>query len=163
MARDGGRIAGCAAWAARVLAALAASAALAPGAVALAAEAAPLVANPALESRVMAVAEELRCLVCQNETIAASQADLAVDLRGQIREQLRQGRSEPEILDFMVQRYGNFVRYRPPLQPSTWLLWGGPFALLALALALAWRHLRQHGPGATGPAHSPAARAVPPR
>ena len=81
----------------------------------------------------MLVAEELRCLVCQNETIAASQADLAVDLRQQIRTQLQRGQSEAQILDFMVQRYGAFVRYRPALNPTTLLLWVGPFLLLALA------------------------------
>lgn len=98
-------------------------------------EAQPLADNPVLEARVMAIAEELRCLVCQNETIAASQADLAVDLRKQIRAKLVQGKSEQEIRDFMVQRYGDFVLYRPPLQASTLLLWGGPFLLLAAAVA----------------------------
>jgi cytochrome c-type biogenesis protein CcmH len=90
-------------------------------------------AEPALEARVMNVAEELRCLVCQNETIAASHADLAVDLRKQIRTQLREGKSERQILDFMVQRYGDFVLYRPALQATTVLLWVGPFALLLIA------------------------------
>ena len=75
----------------------------------------------------MRIAEELRCLVCQNETIAASHADLAVDLRKQIRQKLQQGQSQEQILDFMVQRYGDFVLYRPPVKSSTWLLWGGPF------------------------------------
>jgi cytochrome c-type biogenesis protein CcmH len=97
-------------------------------------EARPMAEDPALEARVLAIAEELRCLVCQNETIAASHADLAVDLRKQIRQQLQQGQSEAQILDFMVQRYGDFVLYRPPLKSSTWLLWGGPFVLLAMAL-----------------------------
>ena len=83
----------------------------------------------------MAIAEELRCLVCQNETIAASHADLAVDLRKQIRSQLVQGRSTEQILDFMVQRYGDFVLYRPPIKASTLLLWGGPFVLLLIASA----------------------------
>ena len=90
--------------------------------------------DPVLEARVMAIAEELRCLVCQNESIAASHADLAVDLRKQIRQKLKQGQSQQEILDFMVQRYGDFVLYRPPLKSSTWLLWGGPFLLLAVAV-----------------------------
>lgn len=92
-----------------------------------------MAADPALEARVMVIAEELRCLVCQNETIAASHADLAVDLRSQIRQKLRQGQSQQEILDFMVQRYGDFVLYRPPLKASTLLLWGGPFVLLLVA------------------------------
>jgi cytochrome c-type biogenesis protein CcmH len=97
-------------------------------------EARPLAEDPVLEAQVMRIADELRCLVCQNETIAASHADLAVDLRKQIRQQLQQGRSEQQILDFMVQRYGDFVLYRPPVKSSTWLLWGGPFALLGVAL-----------------------------
>ncbi|NDE41557.1 MAG: cytochrome c-type biogenesis protein CcmH, partial [Betaproteobacteria bacterium] len=96
-------------------------------------EAKPMASDPALEARVMVIAEELRCLVCQNETIAASHADLAVDLRGQIRQKLSQGQSSQQILDFMVARYGDFVLYRPPLKASTVLLWVGPFALLLLA------------------------------
>jgi len=99
-----------------------------------AAQAPPTAADPALEARVMAIAEELRCVVCQNETLAASQADLARDLRAQIRLQLQQGRSHQEVLDFMVDRYGQFVLYRPPLQVSTLVLWVGPFLLLAIAL-----------------------------
>jgi cytochrome c-type biogenesis protein CcmH len=95
-------------------------------------EARPLADDPLLEARVLKIAEELRCLVCQNETIAASHADLAVDLRRQIRLKLQQGQSESQILDFMVQRYGDFVLYRPPLKGSTWLLWAGPFVLLLL-------------------------------
>jgi cytochrome c-type biogenesis protein CcmH len=97
-------------------------------------EARPLAEDPVLEAQVMRIAEELRCLVCQNETIAASHADLAVDLRKQIRQKLQQGQSRDQIVDFMVQRYGDFVLYRPPLKGSTWLLWGGPFLLLAVAL-----------------------------
>ena len=99
-------------------------------------EATPESDDPVLEARVMAVAEELRCLVCQNETIAASRADLAVDLRKQIRIKLKAGASKQQIIDFMVARYGDFVLYRPPLKPTTLLLWLGPFLLLALALAL---------------------------
>src|SRR5262245_46180628 len=96
-------------------------------------EARPLADDPVLEAKVMRIAEELRCLVCQNETLAASHADLAVDLRKQIRQKLQQGQSEQQILDFMVQRYGDFVLYRPPLKSSTWLLWAGPFLLLGAA------------------------------
>ena len=123
-----------------------------PGAFAQAASASdgkaaqPIAEDPALEARVMAVAEELRCLVCQNETIAASHADLAVDLRKQIRIKLREGQSPQQILDFMVARYGDFVLYRPRLQGTTLLLWGGPFALLLVAgtaLALNIRRRRQ--------------------
>lgn len=95
--------------------------------------------SPALEARVNALAEQLRCLVCQNQTIADSNAPLAVDLRQQVREQLVAGRSEQEILDYMSARYGDFVRYKPPLQGNTALLWGGPALLGALGLALAWR------------------------
>lgn len=115
---------------------------LAWSALAAAQEARPLAADPALEAKVLEIATELRCLVCQNETIAASHADLAVDLRGQIREQLRAGRSEREILDYMVQRYGDFVLYTPPVKPITWLLWGGPFVLLLAMAAWLWRTLR---------------------
>lgn len=105
----------------------------------------PLAADPVLEARVLEIAHELRCLVCQNETIAASHADLAIDLRNQIREQLLAGRSEREILDYMVQRYGDFVLYNPPVKPVTWLLWGGPFVLLLAMLAWLWTMLRRRG------------------
>ena len=106
-------------------------------------EATPASDDPALEARVVAVAEELRCLVCQNETIAASQADLAVDLRQQIRQKLKAGQSQQEILDFMVARYGDFVLYRPPLKATTLLLWVGPFVLLALAGLVLVLHIRR--------------------
>lgn len=106
-------------------------------------QARPMAEDPALEARVLAIAEELRCLVCQNETIAASRADLATDLKNQIREQLRAGKGEREILDYMVQRYGDFVLYKPPVKPTTWLLWIGPFVLLAAMAAWLWRTLRR--------------------
>ena len=93
-------------------------------------EAAPATADPVLEANVMRIANELRCLVCQNETIALSSADLAVDLRKQVRDMLRQGRSDAEIMQYMTDRYGDFVLYRPPLKPTTWVLWYGPAALL---------------------------------
>ncbi|MGB8338021.1 MAG: cytochrome c-type biogenesis protein [Burkholderiales bacterium] len=96
----------------------------------LAKEAMPIADDPALEARVMHLADELRCLVCQNQTIADSQASLAIDLKNQVREQLRQGRSDKEVIDYMVKRYGDFVLYRPPLKVTTWLLWGGPFLLI---------------------------------
>lgn len=103
-------------------------------------EAAPVAADPVLEQHVKAITEELRCLVCQNQTIADSHADLAIDLRNQVREKLKQGMSDKEILDFMVQRYGDFVLYRPPVKSTTWLLWFGPFLLLLGGLAvLTWR------------------------
>lgn len=106
-------------------------------------EAAPMAKDPAMEARVMAIAEELRCLVCQNETIAASHADLAVDLRRQIEIKLGQGQSKQQILDFMVARYGDFVLYRPPLKATTLLLWTGPFVLLLLAGAVMAAHIRR--------------------
>jgi len=99
-------------------------------AVAGADEARPVAEDPVLEARVMRLAEELRCLVCQNQTIADSHAGLAIDLRNQIREQLRQGASEDQVRSYMVQRYGDFVLYRPPVKATTWLLWFGPLALL---------------------------------
>jgi cytochrome c-type biogenesis protein CcmH len=114
-------------------------------------EARPLAEDPVLEAQVMRIADELRCLVCQNETIAASHADLAVDLRKQIRQQLQQGRSEQQILDFMVQRYGDFVLYRPPVKSSTWLLWGGPFVLLGAALLGLWLNIRRRHSLASAP------------
>jgi cytochrome c-type biogenesis protein CcmH len=107
-------------------------------------EAKPMSNDPVLEARVMVIAEELRCLVCQNETIAASHADLAVDLRSQIRIKLTQGQSSQQILDFMVARYGDFVLYRPPLKASTVLLWVGPFALLLLAAGVLVLNIRRH-------------------
>ena len=99
--------------------------------------------DPALERRVANLAHELRCLVCQNQTLADSNAPLAVDLRNQIREQLKAGKSEREITDFMVQRYGDFVLYRPPFKASTLALWAGPFLLLALGAWLFFRRVRQ--------------------
>ncbi len=98
--------------------------------VAIAKEAAPAADDPVLEAKVMRISAELRCLVCQNQTIADSHADLAQDLRGQVREMLRQGKSEAQILDYMTQRYGDFVLYRPPVKSTTTLLWYGPAALL---------------------------------
>ena len=95
-----------------------------------------------LEKRVADLAAELRCLVCQNQTLADSNAELAVDLRRQIREQLGSGKSERDVLDFMVQRYGDFVLYRPPLKASTVLLWGGPFLLLGFGALLLVRRIR---------------------
>jgi cytochrome c-type biogenesis protein CcmH len=114
-------------------------------------EARPLAEDPVLEAEVLRISHELRCLVCQNETIAASHADLANDLRAQIRQQLKDGKTEAEILDYMVQRYGDFVLYRPPVKPTTWLLWGGPFVLLVLMLAFGWRALRRRSAQAAPP------------
>jgi cytochrome c-type biogenesis protein CcmH len=98
-------------------------------------EAAPVAADPALEERVTAVASELRCLVCQNQTLADSNAPLAVDLRNQIRERMREGASERDIIDFMVERYGDFVLFRPPLKATTLQLGVGPMLLMIAGLA----------------------------
>ncbi len=114
--------------------------ALAP---ARAADAVPTAADPALEARVQAITVELRCLVCQNQTVAESTAPLAIDLKDQVREQLRAGKSEAAILQFMTERYGDFVLYRPPLKASTLLLWGGPLLLVLGGLVLLWRTLSQ--------------------
>src|SRR5262249_16558569 len=95
-------------------------------------EARPLSDDRGLEKRVLALAQELRCLVCQNETLADSRADLAVDLRNQIREQMRAGKSDKEIVAFLTDRYGDFVLYKPPVKPRTYLLCFGPFLLLVL-------------------------------
>jgi cytochrome c-type biogenesis protein CcmH/NrfF len=98
-------------------------------------EAAPAADDPAMEARLKRMAAELRCLVCQNQSLADSNADLAVDLRNQVREQMRAGRSDAEIRDWLTRRYGDFVLYRPPLKASTVLLWLGPALLLAVAVA----------------------------
>jgi cytochrome c-type biogenesis protein CcmH len=110
-------------------------------ALALAAGLAAARADPALEKRVAGLAQELRCLVCQNQTLAESNAPLAVDLRNQIREQLQAGASEQDVLDFMVARYGDFVLYRPPFKATTLALWLGPFLLLAVGIAVLVRRL----------------------
>jgi cytochrome c-type biogenesis protein CcmH len=98
--------------------------------------------DPVVNKRAVQLAEELRCLVCQNQTIADSNAELAVDLRRQIRAQIADGRSDDDIRRFMVDRYGDFVLYRPPVNPVTLLLWFGPLALLAGGVILLWRTLR---------------------
>jgi cytochrome c-type biogenesis protein CcmH len=93
-------------------------------------EAKPLGDDPAVEARLKALSQELRCLVCQNQTLADSAAPLAEDLRQEIREKIAQGMSDKEITDYLVARYGNFVRYRPPVESQTFLLWVGPSLLL---------------------------------
>lgn len=97
---------------------------------ALANEAAPLAADPVVEQRMVEISEELRCLVCQNESLAGSRAELAQDLRREIRGMIKAGKSNEDIMTFMVDRYGDYVRYRPPMKATTWLLWFGPFLLL---------------------------------
>ena len=106
-------------------------------------EAQPLAADPVLEERVMKLAKELRCLVCQNETLADSRADLAEDLRGQIREQMKAGKSDKEIIAYLTDRYGKFILYNPPVDPTTYLLWFGPFLFLLAGLAFLFRYVKQ--------------------
>jgi cytochrome c-type biogenesis protein CcmH len=112
---------------------------------AFAKDAAPEAADPALEARMLSIASELRCLVCQNQTIADSHADLAADLREQVREQLKAGRSDREVIDFMTARYGDFVLYRPPFKATTALLWLGPALMLALGFGVLAIVLRRRG------------------
>ncbi len=110
-------------------------------AVALTKEAKP-VEDPQIEQRMQALTQQLRCLVCQNETLADSHADLAEDLRKEIREQMKAGKSDQEIVGFLTQRYGNFVLYKPPVQPSTYLLWFGPFVLLLGGTLMLYRYVK---------------------
>ena len=99
-------------------------------------EAVPTEQDPVHEKRAVHLAEQLRCLVCQNQSIAESNAELAVDLRRQIREQIAQGKTDAEIADYMVQRYGDFVLYRPPVRATRLLLWFGPPLLLVIGIAV---------------------------
>src|SRR6185369_6158537 len=99
--------------------------------------------DPAVEKRLMNLSKELRCLVCQNETLADSQAGLAEDLRREIREQIKAGKSDQEIISFLTQRYGQFILYRPQVTPTTYLLWFGPFVLLVGGLIILFRYIRQ--------------------
>lgn len=109
----------------------------------IAMEAPPASADPVLEKRVNAISEELRCLVCQNQTVADSHAELAIDLKNQVRAMLVAGKSEADIKAYMVERYGDFVLYRPPVKSSTWVLWVGPFLLLIGGLSFLIFKLRQ--------------------
>jgi len=106
-------------------------------------EAAPLAQDEATEKRLVAISSELRCLVCQNESLSGSHAELANDLRREIRTLIQQGKSDAEIMDFMVSRYGDFVRYRPPLKGTTLLLWFGPGLLLVGGLGALLIYLRR--------------------
>jgi len=105
-------------------------------------EAKPLTDDPELEKRLANLTKELRCLVCQNETLADSQADLAQDLRAQIREQMKAGKTDKEIIAYLTDRYGQFVLYRPPIQPTTYLLWFGPFVFLLAGLLVLFRYVK---------------------
>ena len=106
-------------------------------------QARPSAEDPVLEERVMNLSRELRCLVCQNETLADSRAELAVDLRNQIREQMKAGKSDQEILQFLTARYGDFVLYRPRVRPVTYLLWFGPFIVLLAGLVILFKYVRR--------------------
>ncbi len=99
--------------------------------------------DPGLQARYEQLTHEFRCLVCQDETVADSNADLAADFRRQIHDMVAAGKSDADIRSYMVERYGNFVLYKPPLQVSTWLLWAGPFLLLLIALAVIVKVVRQ--------------------
>ena len=109
----------------------------------LAKEAAPLAQDEATEKRLVAISSELRCLVCQNESLSGSNAELANDLRREIRAQIKDGKTDGEIRDFMVSRYGDFVLYRPPLKATTLLLWFGPGLLFVGGLLALIRYLRR--------------------
>lgn len=106
-------------------------------------EARDLAADPVLEKRMIGLAEKLRCLVCQNESLASSHAELAEDLRREVREQMAQGKSDQEILDYLVARYGDFVLYEPPMKSYTVLLWFGPFVLLLIGVGMLLYQLRK--------------------
>ena len=106
-------------------------------------EAAPTAFDPVAHKRVVEVSEQLRCLVCQNQSIAESNAELAVDLRNQVIEQVKAGKTNQEIVDYMVERYGDFVLYRPPFKTSTVILWVGPVVLFLGGLLAFWINLRR--------------------
>ena len=97
-----------------------------------------------VESRLRALSEELRCLVCQNQSLSDSSAELAVDLRNQVKALIEQGKSDAQIKSYLVDRYGDFVLFKPPVQANTWLLWFGPFLLLLLG-AIIWRRVQRMG------------------
>lgn len=109
----------------------------------LAKEATPMAKDPVLEEKVNTVSAELRCLVCQNQTIADSDAPLAVDLKNQVREMLSSGKTEVQVIDYMVERYGDFVRYRPPIKATTMLLWFGPALFLVIGGTLLFINLKR--------------------
>ena len=109
----------------------------------LAKDAIPLADDPVTEQRLISISEEMRCLVCQNESLAGSRSDLANDLRREIRTLIKEGKSDDQIRNFMVERYGDFVLYRPPVKPITWLLWIGPFIILLMGIVGLLTYLRR--------------------
>jgi cytochrome c-type biogenesis protein CcmH len=106
-------------------------------------QATDMAADPVLEKRMIGLAENLRCLVCQNESLASSHADLAEDLRREVREQMQKGLSDQQIIDYLVSRYGDFVLYDPPVKKATLVLWYGPFVLLLLGVGMLIYQLRK--------------------
>ncbi len=113
-------------------------------------EAQPFAHDAVLEKHVLDLAQDLRCLVCQNESLADSHANLAIDLRAEMRDKIKAGMSDEEIVNFMVQRYGEFVRFKPALRVSTIALWFGPFILLVVGLVFLFVHLRQRAKKVVG-------------
>ena len=109
----------------------------------MAKDAIPLADDPVTEQRLISISEEMRCLVCQNESLAGSRSDLANDLRREIRTLIKEGKSDDQIRNFMVERYGDFVLYRPPVKPITWLLWIGPFIILLMGIVGLLTYLRR--------------------
>jgi cytochrome c-type biogenesis protein CcmH len=112
-------------------------------------DATPLADDPVTEQRLISISEEMRCLVCQNESLAGSRSDLANDLRREIRTLIKEGKSDHQIRNFMVERYGDFVLYRPPVKPITWLLWIGPFIILLIGVAVLFTYLRRRNSAVT--------------
>lgn len=105
-------------------------------------EAALMADDPVLEERVMELAYELRCLVCQNQSLGDSHSDFAIDLRNEMREQMDQGKNDDQVIEFMVERYGDFIRFRPPVKSTTFLLWFGPLILLLIGAAVLFVNLK---------------------
>lgn len=118
-------------------------------------DAAPLADDPLTEQRLISISEEMRCLVCQNESLAGSRSDLANDLRREIRTLIKEGKSDEQIRTFMVERYGDFVLYRPPVKPITWLLWMGPFAILLIGIFGLFAYLRKRNSSVPSPVLTP--------
>jgi cytochrome c-type biogenesis protein CcmH len=118
-------------------------------------EATPLAEDPVVEQRMISISEEMRCLVCQNESLAGSRADLAQDLRRELRTLIKQGKTDAEIREFMVERYGDFVLYRPRIKPETYLLWAGPFLLMIVAVVVLLVYLRRRNRVLDDPQLSP--------
>jgi cytochrome c-type biogenesis protein CcmH len=115
-------------------------------------EALPNADDPAIEARLIELAEDLRCLVCQNESLAGSRAELAKDLRREIREQMKAGKDDREVVAYLTERYGDFVLYRPPFKPVTWLLWLGPVLFLGIGGGAWYMTLRRRGDVQDAPA-----------